>query len=175
MNLTSALIQEMRKESGLSFRALAERAGTSAPTLSNYERGHIEPKLSTLLRLAEASGTELVVLVVPKLTQAERMTMALHRAVASKLLQNRDRVVRIACKNLAIQRKADTQGRSKEYFDAWESLLKNDEGLLEILTSTSRRARELRPASPFAGVLSDEERLEILQAEFDRELSPVGS
>ena len=85
----------------------------------------------------------LIVDIEPKLTESERRPLALHKAVASKLLQDRDRVIHLATKNLAIQRDADSEGRSKEYFDAWESLLKDDEGLLEILTSTSRRARQL--------------------------------
>ena len=40
---------------------MAARAGTSAATLSNYERGSKEPRLSTLSRLIESAGAELVV------------------------------------------------------------------------------------------------------------------
>jgi hypothetical protein len=37
--------------------------------------------------------------------------------------------------------------------------------VIEVLVSTSQRARDLRQVTPFAGVLSDEERRAIYQAE----------
>ena len=47
----------------------------------------------------------------------------------------------------------------------WEEVL--DEGLdavLQVLTSPTVKAHELRQNSPFAGVLSEETRLQVLQA-----------
>lgn len=40
---------------------MAERAGTSQPVISTYERGHRDPTVGTLRRLIEASGEQLVV------------------------------------------------------------------------------------------------------------------
>lgn len=46
-----------RSEHGLSQRALAERVGMKQPVIARLESGETEPKLSTLLRLAEALQT----------------------------------------------------------------------------------------------------------------------
>lgn len=50
------LIRQARLGSGLSLRALAERAGTSYTTLSAYENGHKSPRIETLERILRAAG-----------------------------------------------------------------------------------------------------------------------
>jgi len=65
MTTASTVILKIRKENGFTLRALAERAGTSSATLSNYELGIKEPRLSTLERLVEASGSKLSVEIIP--------------------------------------------------------------------------------------------------------------
>jgi transcriptional regulator with XRE-family HTH domain len=55
----AVLLQEARRRSGLSRRALAERGGTSASTLSAYESGASVPSVVTLGRLLRAAGFEL--------------------------------------------------------------------------------------------------------------------
>lgn len=65
MTTAGSLLFKLRREKGLTLRALAERAGTSSATLSNYELGIKEPRLSTLERLVEASGSKLLVEVIP--------------------------------------------------------------------------------------------------------------
>jgi transcriptional regulator with XRE-family HTH domain len=59
------LLLNLRKSLGLTLRSFADRAGTSSATLSNYELGLKEPRLSTLERLVEAGGSKLVVEVIP--------------------------------------------------------------------------------------------------------------
>lgn len=53
------LLRRARLASGLSLRALAERADTSYSTLSAYENGHKVPRLDTLERLLRAAGASL--------------------------------------------------------------------------------------------------------------------
>ena len=65
MTTASSVILKLRKENGFTLRSLAERAGTSSATLSNYELGIKEPRLSTLERLVEASGSKLLVEIIP--------------------------------------------------------------------------------------------------------------
>lgn len=48
-----------RRAAGLSQDELAERAGTSRPTLSSYEHGHRSPTLRTATRILAAAGFEL--------------------------------------------------------------------------------------------------------------------
>ena len=70
------------RRSGLPLRDLAERAATSAATLSFYESGKKVPSLSTLRRVADAAGLDLEVSLVPRLTTADRRTLALPEGLA---------------------------------------------------------------------------------------------
>lgn len=52
-------IDTERERQGLSFAALAERAGMSAPQVHNYLRGDKQPGIHQVERLAKAVGAEL--------------------------------------------------------------------------------------------------------------------
>lgn len=60
-----ALIRTARLKAGLSQAALANRAGTTQPTISTYERGGKIPDLATLERLLRAAGFELRMILMP--------------------------------------------------------------------------------------------------------------
>ncbi len=49
-------IQKIRKDQGLSLRALAEKSGVSADTIFHIEHGNRKPKADTLEKLARALG-----------------------------------------------------------------------------------------------------------------------
>lgn len=72
MSSPAQLVAHLRASSRLSLRALAERSGTSSATLSNYEQGTKEPRLSTLERLASAAGARLDVRILPDLARSLR-------------------------------------------------------------------------------------------------------
>lgn len=55
------LLEQARTAAGLSQAALAERAGTSRPTLSAYERGRKSPTLETAARIVGEAGFELAI------------------------------------------------------------------------------------------------------------------
>jgi transcriptional regulator with XRE-family HTH domain len=57
----SAVVRRLRAATGLSQRALAQRAGTSQPAIARYERGTATPSWQTLQRLAAACGRRLSV------------------------------------------------------------------------------------------------------------------
>jgi len=54
-----AIIQAVRRRSGLTQAELARRAGTSQPVISAYEHGRRDPTLGTLRKLVEAGGERL--------------------------------------------------------------------------------------------------------------------
>ncbi|HEX7153249.1 MAG TPA: helix-turn-helix transcriptional regulator [Thermoanaerobaculia bacterium] len=54
-----ARVRELRVKRDLTQEQLAESAGMNVVQLSNLERGANEPKLSTILRLAQALGVTL--------------------------------------------------------------------------------------------------------------------
>ncbi|MFN2595527.1 MAG: helix-turn-helix transcriptional regulator [Actinomycetota bacterium] len=59
------LIFLARKESGLSQRELARKAGTSQAAIAAYESGKRSPTLETLARIVRAAGQDLRIQVVP--------------------------------------------------------------------------------------------------------------
>ena len=50
-----------REAAGLSKAELAERAGTSRPTLSAYEHGRVSPTLETAERILAVAGQRLTI------------------------------------------------------------------------------------------------------------------
>lgn len=59
MGVAAELIRKARREAGITMAELAERAGTSTPTISRYESGSVDPGAETLNRLLRACGQEL--------------------------------------------------------------------------------------------------------------------
>ena len=75
----------------------------------------------------------------------------------------------IALRNLEAMRKS-ARGQARSWLDEWERLLDaSTEDLLEALTSRSPRGRDLRQNSPFAGVLSEVERDQVLASWIEHE------
>lgn len=68
-------LRRARLGSGLSLRALAERAGTSHATLASYEAGRAVPRVDTLDRILRAAGfaTDIEVARRADATDAERV------------------------------------------------------------------------------------------------------
>jgi transcriptional regulator with XRE-family HTH domain len=150
----------MKSNSGHPLRELARRAKTSAAALVDYEAGRHEPKLSTLQRIAEAAGCDLIVEVRPRLTHPERRTLELHRIVSEKLSDDATGIIQQAKSRIDTMRVADPEGRTAKYVNAWDRLLSGPrDELVATMLSTDQVARDLRQSSPFVGVLTDEERL----------------
>ena len=61
--VSAQLIEDSRLAAGLTQAALARRAGTSQPTLSQYEAGLREPRAETLRRIVRAAGADLRLVV----------------------------------------------------------------------------------------------------------------
>jgi transcriptional regulator with XRE-family HTH domain len=73
------LVRSAREAAGLSQAELAARIGTTQPVVSRWERGHDEPRLSTLARIARACDLRLDVrLAVDSVDRAQiRQQLAL--------------------------------------------------------------------------------------------------
>jgi transcriptional regulator with XRE-family HTH domain len=56
---TAQLVRTARDAAGLSQAELAARVGTTQPVVSRWERGHDEPRVSTLARIARACDLRL--------------------------------------------------------------------------------------------------------------------
>ena len=157
----------MRRAAGLSQRALAQRGGTSAPTIAAYEAGDKEPRLTTLDRLAGAAGFRLRIELAPAaavdLQRTDRRSLALHASVFDHLLRDPESVRKTARRNLRVMAAANPD--ATPWLEEWTLLLDGPlHELAAVLISTDEQACGLRRSSPFAGVLSHEERLEVLRS-----------
>jgi len=96
-------------------------------------------------------------------TRDQRRSAWLNMAVAGKLVADPDGVLAKAHDNLKLMSSRHQRGQGARWLREWENLLNGPvERVLEALTSPAPRARELRQNSPFGGVLSEQERLRVL-------------
>ncbi len=95
---------------------------------------------------------------VPDWTGQERI-IALHRAIAAKLLANPALLEQV---RENVERQAPYAKRPAPYMDAWRAILKLEAAeIARLLVEDSERMRALRQCTPFGGVLTPQERMGI--------------
>jgi excisionase family DNA binding protein len=127
------------------------------------DRGEIEHvRVSTHRRIPRS---EVDRLMGNRLTREEERSLRLHQALLTQMLTDPDAVISKAHDNLdRWTRMHRPDGMTTRYLNDWKRVL--DGGLdviVDVVNSSSQEARELRQNSPFAGVLSDETRLQVLR------------
>ena len=86
-------------------------------------------------------------------------------AIAAQVALNPDTAIATARRNLDVMRSRHPRGQAAHWLNVWDELLDGPvDAVLTALTSPTGRSRELRQNSPFAGLLSDSERQQILRA-----------
>lgn len=99
-------------------------------------------------------------------TREQEKSLWLHRALLTAMLTDPDGVLAKARENLNRWRGMHrSDGMTVGCFQKWERVL--DDGLdsvVEVVTSPTEEACELRQNSPFAGVLTDETRVAVLRS-----------
>ncbi|USQ81510.1 helix-turn-helix domain-containing protein [Ornithinimicrobium faecis] len=119
-------------------------------------------KIGTHRRVRRADVEE--ILQAHTLTYEQRKQLWLHQALLTHLLTKPDATMSLARKNIrrwSSMHRPD--GKANDYLREWEKVL--DDGLertVETVLSSSLRSCELRQNSPFAGVLSQTERMAAL-------------
>lgn len=105
-----------------------------------------------------------------RLTRDQRRSLWLAFAIGGRIAANPDSANLLARRNLSTMRKS-ARGQTISWLDEWERLLNGKTDLLlTALTSRSPRGRDLRQNSPFAGVLSQDERDQVLTSWKEQEL-----
>jgi len=152
---SGTLIAQRREALGLTQGQLADRAGTSRSRINSYENGRVHPTADTLERVFGAMDLELA--ATPTLTFQERRSLAVSTAVAAKLMEDPESVMGKARRNIARMRTAASH--EHPWIDVWEALLElGASHVAAVLISREQFACDLRQSSPFAGVLSAQER-----------------
>lgn len=163
--MIDAVLRDVRERSGLSVRQLARVAGVSPATIDRLEHRRVSPTRS-VDRILASVGYRLQVDAVrseePSLTREDRRSLAFHRLIARRFLEDPASVRAKARANLRTMREANADGSADRYFERWALVLEgSDAELIGLLLATTDDARALRQVTPFAGVLTDAERAEV--------------
>jgi excisionase family DNA binding protein len=127
------------------------------------DRGQIEHiRVGTHRRIPRS---EVDRLTGTRLTREEEKSLRLHQALLTPMLAEPDVVIAKARHNLnrwSGMHRPD--GMTARYLEDWKQILNAGlDAIVHVVVSPTQEARELRQNSPFAGVLPDETRRQVLR------------
>lgn len=169
-------LRRERLERGLSQAALARLAGTSQSQIARLESGRQDPGLSTWRRVFAPLGVSLNIVTSPDGPNPHRLQEVRSRVLHAIVAEKARRDPRILTR--ARQRVADWERAGgpthPTWTRAWRDLLdRDDEDVLRAIASDDPQMRDMRQSSPFAGALTDEERLGVIRGLSDLQGIPV--
>ncbi|MEO8527672.1 MAG: hypothetical protein ABI435_01190 [Pseudolysinimonas sp.] len=166
------MIRDIRHRRAVGVRELARLCGVAGSTVIDWERsesgGSIQ--VATLRRALAAMGERLVVGsrpqqmdIKPLERQEQRLGLELHRSIALKLIADPDAVLESAHSRLRRARD-QVRGGAITWLDGWGDLISDRDlgGLVAVMLGTTQLDIDMRSVSPFVGLLSPEERREVL-------------
>lgn len=105
-------------------------------------------------------------LLDPELTREQEKSLWLHRAILGRLMLEPTNVLDTARKNIQNWKRVHrADGMSAHYLDVWERIIDSGvDAVVPVLTGTDQTSSELRQNTPFAGLLSDVERRQVLRS-----------
>jgi excisionase family DNA binding protein len=105
-----------------------------------------------------------------RMTRDQRRSLWLNTAVAGRLVMEPQVVLGKARSNLVTLEAKHPRGQAAYWLSEWRRLLGGPaERVVEVLTASTPYSREMRQNSPFAGVISQDERLMVLASFKDNE------
>lgn len=170
-------IKRARLRHGLTVRDLAAMLDVTPGAVSQLERSEAAGKIRVdKLRNALAHmGTDLVLTAAPDTPatpthrapfarREDRVAYELHRAVARKLIYDPATILAIAERNIP-RRYDHVHGTlAHGWVDRWHELIHGPIGeLIGVMLAEDNEAKELRQNSPFAGALTQPERLAAIE------------
>ena len=96
-----------------------------------------------------------------KVLDHSKLSFYLHHAVKNKLLTNPNSVITVARRNLKNWK--ERYGYGPKWMSDWERIIANGiASIIEVLDGKDEKSVLLRSSSPFAGVLSNKERMRVI-------------
>ena len=148
---------------------LSRVSGVSQPSISQFLSGKVQLSDDQLDRLLSCMGFRLEVVrrpVVPDLTRSERRSWRLHRELSIRLTRiSLDEWRPTIERNLErIGTRVSGQPHLRNV-ERWISLIERSDlpGLHRVLTGLDRDSIEMREVSPMSGILSQEERADVMR------------
>jgi plasmid maintenance system antidote protein VapI len=162
------LLRDVMLETGTTQSALSRTSGVHQPSISQFLSGKVELSDEQLDRLLSCMGYRLEVVrrpVQPDLTRSERRSWQLHRRLSSRLTRTSLEEWRPTIeRNLERLRGRVTGQPHQRNLERWTSLVEGGDvlGLHRVLTGLDRESIEMREVSPMRGLLSQDDRTDIL-------------
>lgn len=161
----SSTIADTRRAVGWTVRDLAENMGVAPSTVTRMEQSEREDRiqLGTLKRALGVMGRRPHVEVINN-RREERVTMELHRALASKLQIDPQAVLGVVPDNLSRLSARLGSPIGQQWVNRWAELVDSPvDQLIQGMLEDTPEGRELRQNSPFAGALTQGERLAAIE------------
>ncbi|MGH8993634.1 MAG: helix-turn-helix domain-containing protein [Acidimicrobiia bacterium] len=156
-------------ETGTTQSGLSRLSGVRQPSISQFLSGKVDLSDDQLDRLLSCMGYQLEVVrrpVLADLTRSERRSWGLHRRLSTHLTRSSLEAWRVTIERNLERLRGSVQGQPHlRNLDRWQSLIDRRDvpGLHRVLTSLDRASIEMREVSPMGGLLSDEERSDVLR------------
>lgn len=161
----STTIADTRRAVGWTVRELAQNMGVAPSTVTRMEQSERDDRiqLGTLKRALAVMGRSARVEIVNN-RREERVTMELHRALADKLKKDPKRSLEVVPANIGRLRNRLSSPLGQEWVDRWVELVDSPiDVLIAGMLADTPEGRELRQNSPFAGALTQDERLAAIE------------
>ena len=148
---------------------LSRMSGVRQPSISQFLSGKVDLSDEQLDRLLSCMGYRLEVIrrpVSPDLTRSERRSWRLHRQLATHLTRSSLEQWRPTIGRNLERLRAGVRGQPHlRNLDRWSALVDRDDvpGLHRVLTGLNADSIAMREVSPMSGLLSPEERSQVLQ------------
>lgn len=168
MSSRGDVLREVMGETRTTQSELSRLSGVRQPSISQFLSGKVDLSDEQLDRLLSCMGYRLEVVrrpVVPELTRSERRSWQLHRRVSTLLTVDSLQGWRPAIQRNLERRRDSVRGQPHvRNLDRWDSLIRHGDlpGIHRVLTGLDRGSIEMREVSPMGGLLSQEERSEVL-------------
>ncbi len=156
-------------ETGTTQSELSRISGVHQPSISQFLSSKVELSDDQLDRLLSCMGRRLDLVrvsVEPRLTRSERRSWLLHRRISSQLTRDSLEKWRpMIDRNLSRLGDGVTGQPHERNLERWASLIGRGDvaGVKRVLTGLDRESIELREVSPMSGLLSQEDRVDVLK------------
>lgn len=167
-----SIIRRARERRGIGVRELARRANVTPGAVTQWEqselRGTIRQK--TLRQALRAMNTSLEAEIPdqkpgPLERREDRVALELHREVAKKLIEHPSLILHHAHANLGSLSERIRGDAAIEDLSRWRQLISDGRlgPLIDVFLGADQQSINMRQTSPFAGVLTQQERREAIE------------
>jgi transcriptional regulator with XRE-family HTH domain len=163
------VLREVMLETRTTQSELSRLSGVRQPSISQFLSGKVDLSDDQLDRLLSCMGYRLEVVrrpVLADLTRSERRSWGLHRRLSTHLTQSNLEMWRVPIERNLERLRNKVKGQPHlRNLDRWQSLIDHRDvpGLHRVLTGLDRESIEMREVSPMGGLLSNEERSDVLR------------